>query len=488
MAVRLAVADAGLGETFLREAVLQTIVCGVDESPGAVEAIAVATGPSKGLGLRLVLGHVFDGYRGTNGVDLGGVRGHRAGQWLLERVAREHSLDSAADRRCGSRRPRERSLADRWRGGGGGDRRWLAWPVSAWARSAESAFSRAQEHSPLPRRGRSSTGGARMTLPDRSGSHMPLFWRVFLANAAILLAGILVLVLTPLSVSKHKTVPEIIVLLGGLALMIVANWLILRPLFRPLERLAGRMEEADVLRGGQRVPIDSTGEVGALEHAFNTMMKRLETERREAGARTLNAQEQERQRIARGLHDEIGQTMTGVLLLLKRLAHDATPEQRATLSEAQAAVKASLEDVRRTAQQLRPEILDHLGLPSALTNLARTFSDRTDIPVRRQLPTQLPRLDPKVELVLYRVAQEGLTNAARHSGASEVTLTLEHDADSVVLRIVDNGRGFDGSRAEGGGLRGIRERALIVGGAVAIKPAPTGGLEIRLQIPVAAVS
>jgi two-component system sensor histidine kinase UhpB len=248
------------------------------------------------------------------------------------------------------------------------------------------------------------------------------------------------------------------------------------------------MEEADVLRAGQRVPIDSTGEVGALEHAFNTMMERLETERRDAGARTLNAQEEERQRIARGLHDEVGQTMTGVLLLLKRLAHDATPAQRAALTESQAAVKASLEDVRRTAQELRPEILDHLGLPSALTNLARTFSDRTGIPVRRQLPTHLTGLDPEVELVLYRVAQEGLTNAARHSGASEVTLTLEHDADGVVLRVLDNGHGFDGRHAEGGGLRGIRERALIVGGAVAIKPAPTGGVEIRLHVPVEADS
>jgi len=321
-------------------------------------------------------------------------------------------------------------------------------------------------------------------LPDRSGSHMPLFWRVFLANAAILLAGILVLAFTPLRVSEHATLREILDLLAGLALMIVVNWLILRPQFRPLEHLAGRMEEADVLRAGQRVPTESTGEVGALEHAFNTMMERLETERREAGARALTTQEEERQRIARGLHDEIGQTMTGVLLMLKRLAKDATPEQHAALTEAQAAVKASLEDVRRTAQELRPEILDHLDLPSALTNLARTYSHRTGIPVRRQLATQLPRLDPSVELVLYRVAQEGLTNAARHSGASEITLTLEHDADSVVLRVLDNGRGFDGSRAEGGGLRGIRERALIVGGAVAIKPAPTGGVEIRLLVPI----
>lgn len=317
---------------------------------------------------------------------------------------------------------------------------------------------------------------------------MPLFWRVFIANAAILLAGILVLALTPVRVSEHATLREVIDLLVGLTLMIVVNWLILRPLFRPLERLAGRMEEADLLRGGQRVPIDSSGEIGALEQAFNRMMERLETERREAGARALNTQEEERQRIARGLHDEVGQTMTGVLLVLKRLERDATPEQRAALGEAQAAVKASLEDVRRTAQELRPEILDHLDLPSALTNLARMFSDRTGIPVQRQLAAQLPELDPKIELVLYRVAQEGLTNAARHSGASEVTLTLDHDTDSIVLRVLDNGRGFDGKHAEGGGLRGIRERALIVGGAVAIKPAPTHGLEIRLQVPIEAAN
>jgi two-component system, NarL family, sensor histidine kinase UhpB len=324
-----------------------------------------------------------------------------------------------------------------------------------------------------------------VTLPDRSGSHMPLFWRVFFANAAILLAGILGLAFTPLRVSEHATLREIIDLLAGLALMIVVNWLILRPQFRPLERLAGRMEEADVLRGGQRVPIVSTGEVGALERAFNRMMERLETERREAGARALATQEEERQRIARGLHDEIGQTMTGVLLLLKRLAQEATPEQRVALSEAQAAVKVSLEDVRRTAQELRPEILDHLGLASALASLARTFSERTGVPVRRRLAADLPNLDPKVELVLYRVAQEALTNAARHSGASEVTLILQHDTDSVVLRLFDNGRGFDGGSDEGGGLRGIRERALIIGGAVAIKPAPDGGAEIRLQVPIA---
>jgi two-component system sensor histidine kinase UhpB len=313
---------------------------------------------------------------------------------------------------------------------------------------------------------------------------MPLFWRVFVANAAILVAGLLVLSFAPIDVSAHSTVPDVVTLLGALGLMVAVNWLLLRPLFRPLERLADRMDRADVLLG-QRVPVTGDGEVGALEQAFNAMMERLEAERRESGTRALNAQEDERQRIARGLHDEVGQTMTGVLLQLTRLAKDATPAQRAAFGEAQAAVKASLDDVRRTAQELRPEVLDHLGLASALTNLARTFSDRTGITVERQIPANPPSLDPNVELVIYRVAQESLTNAARHSGATTIVLALEPSAGRVVLRVLDNGRGLDGAAAEGGGLRGIRERALIIGGVVAITRSPSGGVEIRLQVPVA---
>jgi two-component system sensor histidine kinase UhpB len=313
---------------------------------------------------------------------------------------------------------------------------------------------------------------------------MPLFWRAFVANAAVLVTGLVVLSFAPIDVSAHSTVPDLVTLLGALGLMIFVNWLLLRPLFRPLERLADRMDRADVLVTGGRVPATSDGEVGALEEAFNTMMERFEAERRDAGSRALKTQEEERRRISRGLHDEVGQTMTGVLLQLKRLAREATPEQRVAFSDAQAAIKSSLDDVRRTAQELRPDVLDHLGLTSALTSLARTFADRTGIAVARQFPSHLPALDPMVELVLYRVAQECLTNAARHSGATEVLLALEHDSDTIVLRVLDNGSGPGGAFREGGGLRGIRERALIAGGTVVIEPAGGGGLEIRLHVPV----
>jgi len=298
---------------------------------------------------------------------------------------------------------------------------------------------------------------------------MSLFWRVFLANATILAAGIVAATFLPVRISEHVSIPELADVAVALGVMVLANWLALRPLFRPLERLARRMENADVLEGRHRVLVDSPAEVGSLEFAFNQMMERLEGERRQAGARAVRAQEDERRRIARGLHDEVGQTMTGVLFQLRRLAQEATPEQQAVLASTQEAVRASLEEVRRIAQELRPEVLDHLGLSSALTNLSRTFAEQTGIAVKRSFDPHLPQLDPRVELAVYRVAQESLTNAAKHSGADEIVLALEDGGGDVVLRITDNGRGLrNGRGVAGGGLRGIREHALIAGGEVEI--------------------
>lgn len=312
---------------------------------------------------------------------------------------------------------------------------------------------------------------------------MALFWRVFLVNAALLALGVLVLALTPISVSAQIRLAQALVLGAGLVVMLVANLLLLRPLFAPLERLARRMEDLDVLRAVRPVPTTGVGEIGALERSFNRMIARLEAERRQAGIRALHAREAERQRIARGLHDEVGQTMTGVLFLLKRLAQSSSAAQRAALEEAQQAVRTNLEEVRRIAQELRPEALDHLGLASALGNLALSFERRTGIAVERQIDGQLAPVDRDNELVLYRVAQESLTNVARHSEATRVLLALSGNGDRLVLRVADNGRGFDSVHVEGGGLRGIRENALIVGGALAIKPSAMGGIEVRLEVP-----
>ena len=312
---------------------------------------------------------------------------------------------------------------------------------------------------------------------------MSLFSRVFAANAAILLAGGLVIALEGGPLHGHATLIDAIDLILAVIIMLAVNGLLLRRLFRPLERLATQMETTDVLRGGQHIPVTSTGEIGTLERAFNTMIDRLEAERKEAGARSLQGQEAERQRLARGLHDEVGQSMTAVLLQLKGLRANATPEQLQKLDAAQEVVKTSLDDVRRLARELRPELLEHLGLASALAELTDGFERRTQVTVRRNLRPDVPPLDPSVELVVYRVAQESLTNIARHADATEVEISLDHGNNSVVLRIVDNGHGLPGGQPEGGGLRGIRERALIVGGAVAIKPGPDGGVEVRLEVP-----
>jgi two-component system, NarL family, sensor histidine kinase UhpB len=312
---------------------------------------------------------------------------------------------------------------------------------------------------------------------------MSLFWRVFAANAAILIAGAFTLAFAPGPLHRHAAVIDLTALIVGLLAMLIANGLLLRRLFRPLEQLAEQMESADVLRGGQRLPAGSSGEIGRLERTFNGMLERLAKERREAGAYALQAQEAERQRLARGLHDEVGQSMTAVLLQLKRLHANADPEHRRQLDEAQEVVKTSLDDVRRLAQELRPEVLDHLGLASALENLANSFGQRSHLQVRKRLERDLPSLDPSAELVIYRIAQESLTNVARHAKANEVLLALERGNGSVILRIVDDGRGFAPDHVEGGGLRGIRERALIVGGAAAIKPGPGGGVEVRLEVP-----
>jgi two-component system sensor histidine kinase UhpB len=206
------------------------------------------------------------------------------------------------------------------------------------------------------------------------------------------------------------------------------------------------------------------------------MLERLEIERRESGRRVLEAQEAERARIAGGLHDEVGQVLTGVLLQL---------EAEASSEETRAAVRQALVEVRRIARELRPEMLEHLGLVSALTELSRKFADQSGLRIERRFAETLPPLSDDAELAVYRIAQESLTNVARHAHASRIDVTLEPGPGSVVLRVVDDGRGIDETATlnGNGGLRGMRERAVLVGGALAVKRGHDGGVEVRLEVP-----
>ncbi len=206
---------------------------------------------------------------------------------------------------------------------------------------------------------------------DHAG--VPLFWRVYLAAAAVLVLGAVALVLLPVTVSERTLPAEIAVLAGGLALLLGVTVLLVRRSLAPLDRLVALARGVDLLRPGQRLapgPGGDVREVAEVVDAFNGMLDRLEAERADSARRTLTAQEEERMRIARELHDEVGGTLTAVLLQLSRAAETAPPDISGHLHAAQDAARAGLEDVRRVVASLRPEALADLGLTSALAALA----------------------------------------------------------------------------------------------------------------------
>jgi two-component system, NarL family, sensor histidine kinase UhpB len=213
------------------------------------------------------------------------------------------------------------------------------------------------------------------------------------------------------------------------------------------------------------------------------MLARLQAERREATGRVLAGQEAERLRIAQELHDQVGQELTAALLLLSRVDSRASDELRSAVAEAQDAVRASLEDVRRIAIELRPEALDDLGLDSALAVLCERFAQRSGLEVSYQPAEPLPEVPPDAELVIYRVAQEALTNVARHSGSRQAELTLRPEDGDLILTVRDRGKGLGQGSTDGSGIRGMRERAGLIGAIVEVRDAAPG-TEVRLRVPL----
>jgi two-component system sensor histidine kinase UhpB len=309
-----------------------------------------------------------------------------------------------------------------------------------------------------------------------------LFWRIFLLNAAVLTAATALLLLGPVTVSTPVLLTEALILTAGLATLLVANAALLRIGLTPLARLARAMTTIDLLRPGPRPMVAGHGEIADLIKTFNTMLDRLETERATSSARALSAQEAERRRISQELHDEIGQSLTAVLLELKRVADQAPAPLQTELHQVQEATRDSLDEIRRIARRLRPGVLEELGLASALKALTTEIPAHSRIIARRQLDTDLPPLGEEAELVLYRVAQESLTNTVRHAHAQRLDLTLRRSPTGVELRIRDDGLGLRGA-PEGSGIRGMRERALLIGAELALGPSPEGGTEVRLTVP-----
>jgi two-component system sensor histidine kinase UhpB len=302
----------------------------------------------------------------------------------------------------------------------------------------------------------------------------------------VLAAAVFVLAFTPASISSEFSAAQALVLFGALVATVLVNLALIRRAVAPLEQLTRVMAEIDPLRPGQRVAVDrSVAETEKLAEVFNSMIERLETERRESGRRMLSAQESERIRLSRELHDEIGQTVTGLMLELDHAARHAPPEMARQLRDAQEAARALSDEIRGIVRDLRPEALDELGLHSALVALSQRFGEQARLSLRRHLSSELPELDPDAALVVYRVAQESLTNVARHARATAVDLRLDPTPSGVRLIVSDNGRGFNGV-VPGSGMQGMLERAMLIGARLQFHDLPSGGGEVRLDVPIRA--
>lgn len=317
----------------------------------------------------------------------------------------------------------------------------------------------------------------------KTGAGMPLYWRVCLINGLVFVVGTAALALAPVTVSATVLVSEAVVLVLGLVGIVVLNSVLLRTSLAPLDRLIRLMDTVDLQRPGRRLPESGTGAVGQLVRGFNAMLERLETERGRSNAKALAAQEAERHRIARELHDEIGQGLTAVLLGLKQLSSGVPAAVQLQLMEVQETARATLDEVGGVARRLRPGVLEDLGLQSALASLATDFSSH-GMHVRRATSPGLPELGSERELVIYRVAQEALTNAARHSNARTVRLSLQRQGMAVILAVEDDGTGLRGAE-EGTGIHGMRERALLIGAELTVGPGESG-TAVRLTVPLEA--
>jgi len=208
---------------------------------------------------------------------------------------------------------------------------------------------------------------------------------------------------------------------------------------------------------------------------------------RDAVARVVDAQELERKRLARELHDETGQALTSVLLGLKEVedAHDSAELREATARLRKLLVE-TLQDVRRLAVELRPKALDDFGLVAALERLGQTFGEKTGIPVEVEAMLGDARLPPEVETALYRIVQEALTNVVKHARASRVSVFLRRKDDTVAALIEDDGIGFSAEDTLNGGwgIVGMRERIGLLDGRLEVESSPERGTSVVAEVPI----
>jgi len=318
-----------------------------------------------------------------------------------------------------------------------------------------------------------------------------LLTQVLTVNTIVIFATVIAAIAVGSSLHDGgSTGPRSLLVLGAAILLtILANNFVLRRRFAPLESLTRTMERVDLAVPGTRAqPSDSeSADVARLRETFNVMLSRLESERIGAASAVLRAQESERARLARDLHDEVNQALAAVSMRLAATAEGAPPEFAEELAETQRLATQAMHELLGLARELRPAALDDHGLVPALRTQVRMFGERWGIPASFAADGTRPMLGEFEQLVAYRVVQEALSNVARHAHATRVNVSVRGcNAAQVKVSIIDDGVGLSPQhmRDGGAGLVGMRERALLAGGRLDVVATPGGGTTIELTVRV----
>lgn len=328
----------------------------------------------------------------------------------------------------------------------------------------------------------------RARLPHRRSARLTrpsLIAQVLSVNTALITAAVLAAsVAANFDLQVNGELRRFGVLSAAILATVLVNAFVLRRRFAPLERLIDAMEQVAACdpRSRPELPPGETDEVARLHHAFERMLDRLQAERARAAGAMLAGQEAERARIARDLHDEANQALTGVLLRLQAISLDAPSGLRVELGETRRAAQQAIEELLGLARELRPAALDDHGLAAALRTKVAEFERRTGVAAELRVePAGVDGLGPDEQTVVYRVVQESLSNVARHAGATRVAVDLARDSGATVARIADDGRGIGDAHA-GHGLTGMRERAALAGGRLDVRRGPRGGTTVELRL------
>lgn len=299
------------------------------------------------------------------------------------------------------------------------------------------------------------------------------------------------------------TIKQILFITLICLLGVIGAYCLVLVLVRPINQLVAVTSSVAQGDFSRKVAIRSRDEIGALAASFNAMVDSLQLYRTELEnlshmraqlvEKVISAQEEERQRIARELHDETGQALTSIMLVMKALeGADTLEEVREGLGELRGITSAALRDIRRLAVELRPSALDDLGLIPAISRYSQEYSAKFGLDVRIESEGEdVGRLPQAMEVSLYRIVQEALTNVIKHARATSVLLAIRRRPGGLAISIEDNGRGFDlaglerlGNEGSRLGLFGMQERAGLIGGSLSVTSAPGRGTRVSVEVPL----